>query len=188
MFASRKNSVSACALFSSGAFGSGVAISFASVCCDSVVTLGLLEVVSASSITSCRFLGNVNWSSTGFLGLDGSLVSCDFLDVGSFLVTGPLGLIANQVANLGKAGLTATSGETRLQSVHLESAFDQGVMQTRYVALATDKFRVAFDGQFNLVEQHTPTSSSTMEKLMLGLVFQRLIRHLVLTAMFLKIA
>ena len=75
------------------------------------------------------------------------------LDVGSFLVTGPLGLIANQVANLGKGGLSASGGQTQFNAIAADIKIVQGVIQTQDVAFATDKFRSAFDGQFDLPNQ-----------------------------------
>jgi hypothetical protein len=74
------------------------------------------------------------------------------LDVGSFLVTGPLGLIANQVANLGHAGLNTQGGETQISHLVVDSTIKHGVLQTKDVALSTDKFRIAFDGDIDLKE------------------------------------
>jgi hypothetical protein len=74
------------------------------------------------------------------------------LDVGSFLVTGPLGLIANQVANLGHAGLNTQGGETQISHLVVDSTIKHGVLQTKDVALSTDKFRIAFDGGIDLKE------------------------------------
>jgi len=75
------------------------------------------------------------------------------LDVGSFLATGPLGLIASQVANLGETGLTARDGVSLIKQLEIDVAVDKGVLSTRDVALSTDKYRVALDGKVDLVQK-----------------------------------
>lgn len=75
------------------------------------------------------------------------------LDVGSFLVTGPLGLIANQVANLGKGGLSTAGGQTNFGSIHVDVSVTNGILQTQGLAFTTDEFRGSLHGQFDLSEQ-----------------------------------
>lgn len=107
--------------------------------------------------------GAIKLSSQGMqlhkLNLNGILAGLEqtektsLMDVGSFLVTGPLGLIASQVANLGQTGLTAQDGVSQLQQVELNLGIDKGILATRDVALSTDKYRVALDGKIDLPQQ-----------------------------------
>ena len=72
----------------------------------------------------------------------------DWKDVGSFLVTGPIGILAANMFDLG-AGASASGGETLIPQLQLNSKLDKGSIILRDTAIATDKYRLAFDGQIN---------------------------------------
>lgn len=75
----------------------------------------------------------------------------DLKDAGGFLLGGPLGLVATQMLELGgTAG--ATGGSTEIPALKLEGSVKEGIMSLADSALATDKHRVAFDGDLNLGE------------------------------------
>lgn len=72
----------------------------------------------------------------------------DWKDVGSFLVTGPVGILAANVFDLG-SGANASGGETLIPQFKLKSKMDKGAILLKDTAIATDKYRLAFEGQLN---------------------------------------
>lgn len=74
------------------------------------------------------------------------------LDVGGYLLTGPLGLIAGQLLDLGSGSL-AMGGETTIPSIEAAATLNQGVLSLGEAALATDDHRVAFSGGVDIANQ-----------------------------------
>lgn len=72
----------------------------------------------------------------------------DWKDVGSFLITGPVGILAANVFDLG-SGANASGGETLIPQFKLKSKMDNGALLLKDTAIATDKYRLAFEGQLN---------------------------------------
>ncbi|BDX08305.1 AsmA-like C-terminal region-containing protein [Planctobacterium marinum] len=72
----------------------------------------------------------------------------DWKDVGSFLVTGPIGILAANIFDLG-SGAATSGGETLIPQLRVNGAMDNGAILFKDTALATDKYRLAFDGQVN---------------------------------------
>lgn len=75
------------------------------------------------------------------------------LDVGSVLLTGPLGLVASQVASLGKTGLTAQAGKSTVEHLQGVLSIKAGQVETHQLAMSTDEYRVAVDGGIDLLKQ-----------------------------------
>ena len=75
------------------------------------------------------------------------------LDIGGYVLTGPLGLIAGQLLDL-SGGITALGGETQIQHLSLQSRFDQGLVDVTNTALATDEYRIALKGKLDPLQQH----------------------------------
>lgn len=74
------------------------------------------------------------------------------LDIGGFVLTGPLGLIAGQLIDL-SGGIATLGGETKVQHLSLHSQFDQGLVDVTNTALATDEYRVALKGKLDPLQQ-----------------------------------
>lgn len=74
------------------------------------------------------------------------------LDIGGFMLTGPLGLIAGQLFDLG-TGVTALGGETQINHLSLMSKIEAGKIDLTNTALATDKYRIALKGKANIITQ-----------------------------------
>lgn len=68
------------------------------------------------------------------------------LDIGGYLLTGPIGLIAGQLFDL-TGGLSALGGETQIEHLSLLTKFDQGLVDVTDTAIATDEFRLALKGK-----------------------------------------
>ncbi|GAA4351650.1 AsmA family protein [Kangiella taiwanensis] len=77
------------------------------------------------------------------------------LDVGGFLLAGPLGLLASQGVSIQDtlSQLGADQGDTHFSHLNVDMDIAKGVMTTKDVAAATLKYRFAFNGQINLAEQ-----------------------------------
>ncbi len=69
----------------------------------------------------------------------------DLKDIGGFLITGPVGLIASNLFDLG-SGAGGLEGETLIPQMKLKGAMEQGKLVLSDTALATDQYRLAFDG------------------------------------------
>ncbi|NVK22688.1 MAG: hypothetical protein HWD86_09240 [Kangiellaceae bacterium] len=81
--------------------------------------------------------------------------SFGLLDIGGFLLAGPAGLLLSQgvsfqgtISNLG-----ADEGDTTITDFNANLLIEKGVIKTQDVAAATEKYRFAFNGSINLVEQ-----------------------------------
>jgi len=72
----------------------------------------------------------------------------DFKDLGGYLLTGPVGILAANMFDLG-AGAASMEGETLIPQLRIKGAMDQGTINLKDTALATDKYRLAFDGALN---------------------------------------
>ncbi|WP_223670427.1 AsmA family protein [Kangiella shandongensis] len=81
--------------------------------------------------------------------------SFGLLDIGGFLLAGPVGLLASQGVSLQDtlSQLGADRGDTLIPNMHVDMTLDQGVLQTKDVAVATEKYRFAFNGQIDLGKQ-----------------------------------
>jgi len=77
------------------------------------------------------------------------------LDVGGFLLAGPLGLLASQGVNLQDtlSQLGADKGDTHFSHFNVDMDIKDGVLTTKDVAAATLKYRFAFNGQVDLGKQ-----------------------------------
>lgn len=75
-----------------------------------------------------------------------------FRDVGSFLITGPIGLIASNMFDLSGAA-SAFDGTTEIPQLKLNSRFDKGKVELSDTAVSTDKNRLAFSGVIDLNER-----------------------------------
>lgn len=77
------------------------------------------------------------------------------LDVGGFLLAGPLGLLASQGVSLqdtiGQLG--ADKGDTLIPHLNIDMDIKDGLLITQDVAVATDKYRFAFKGEVILDKQ-----------------------------------
>lgn len=74
------------------------------------------------------------------------------LDIGGYILTGPLGLIAGQLLELG-SGITALGGETQVEHLSLISQIEQGKVDLTNTAIATDKYRIALKGKADIIKQ-----------------------------------
>jgi len=71
----------------------------------------------------------------------------DAKDIGSFLLTGPVGILASQIVDLGWGGDSFHSDyQTQIPQLRFNSAITNGVLNLQDTAFATDEFRMAFDG------------------------------------------
>ena len=77
------------------------------------------------------------------------------LDVGGFLLAGPLGLLASQGVNLQDtlSQLGADKGDTHFSHFNVDMDIKDGVLTTKDVAAATLKYRFAFNGRVDLGKQ-----------------------------------
>ncbi|MBV36949.1 MAG: hypothetical protein CMP47_16090 [Rickettsiales bacterium] len=77
------------------------------------------------------------------------------LDIGGFLLAGPLGLLASQGVSLqdtiGQLG--ADKGDTKIPNLNIDMNIKDGLLITKDVAVATDKYRFAFNGEVILDKQ-----------------------------------
>ncbi|GAA0214682.1 hypothetical protein GCM10009123_22300 [Kangiella japonica] len=77
------------------------------------------------------------------------------LDIGGFLLAGPLGLLASQGVSLqdtiGQLG--ADKGDTQIPHMNIDMNIKDGLLMTKDVAVATDKYRFAFNGEVILDKQ-----------------------------------
>lgn len=76
----------------------------------------------------------------------------DLADIGGFLISGPMGLIASNMFDLGTSG-QGMDGETVIPQLNLQGEMKDGVIHIQDTALATDKFRLAFKGGINPLKQ-----------------------------------
>lgn len=74
------------------------------------------------------------------------------LDIGGYILTGPLGLIAGQLLDLG-TGVTALGGETQINHLSLVSKIEQGKVDLTDTAIATNEYRVALKGKADIIKQ-----------------------------------
>lgn len=74
------------------------------------------------------------------------------LDIGGYLLTGPLGLIAGQLFDL-TGGISTLGGETQINHLSIKTNFEQGVVDVTDTAIATDKYRLALKGKADIVAQ-----------------------------------
>lgn len=75
----------------------------------------------------------------------------DLKDVGSFLLTGPVGILAANLIDIG-AGAVQFEGETLISQLRINGDIDNGNINVNNTAIATDEFRLAFDGAINPVK------------------------------------
>lgn len=75
----------------------------------------------------------------------------DMKDIGGFLLTGPIGILATQFIDLGTGSL-AMSGETQIPQLHFSSKIDKGVLNLKDTAFATDEYRMALAGGLDLAK------------------------------------
>ena len=74
------------------------------------------------------------------------------LEVGGYLLTGPLGLIAGQLFDL-TGGISTLGGQTNIQHLSLITEFKNSNVEVTGSALATDEFRLALKGNINPIRQ-----------------------------------
>ncbi|MCY7294703.1 AsmA-like C-terminal region-containing protein [Alteromonas sp. a30] len=74
----------------------------------------------------------------------------DMTDIGSFLLTGPVGILASQIYDLG-SGTKGLKGETSISQLQFSTQIDHGVFDLQKTAIATDKYRMALSGGLDLV-------------------------------------
>lgn len=74
------------------------------------------------------------------------------LDIGGYLLTGPLGLIAGQLFDLG-SGVQALDGETEIKHLSLITKIDKGKVDLTDTALATNEYRLALKGKADIIKQ-----------------------------------
>lgn len=72
------------------------------------------------------------------------------LDIGGFMLTGPIGLVAGQMLDLGSGALGTSGGTTVLTGFAVHADLKEGVVNLTETALATSKHRVAFTGGFDI--------------------------------------
>lgn len=77
------------------------------------------------------------------------------LDLGGFLLAGPLGLLASQGVSLQDtlSHLGADEGDTQFTHLNVDVNIDKGVVTTKDVAAATLQYRFAFNGVIDLGKQ-----------------------------------
>lgn len=71
----------------------------------------------------------------------------DLVDVGSFLLTGPIGILASNLMDLG--GAAKFEGNTKIPQLDVKGKMENGSINLHNTALATDQYRLAFDGAIN---------------------------------------
>ncbi|UAA38358.1 hypothetical protein KIH87_16975 [Paraneptunicella aestuarii] len=76
----------------------------------------------------------------------------DLKDIGGFLISGPIGILATQLFDLGSGSL-AMEGETKIPQLLFKSQIDKGVLNMQDTAFATDKYRIALDGGIDIAAQ-----------------------------------
>lgn len=69
----------------------------------------------------------------------------DLKDIGSFILTGPVGILAANLFDLGD-GVQAMEGETLIPQLQFNGTIGQGKLHVNNTAIATDQYRLAFDG------------------------------------------
>ncbi len=74
----------------------------------------------------------------------------DAKDIGSLLLTGPVGILATQFVDLG-SGTLALTGETQIPQLLFNTKIDQGTLNLEDTAFATDEYRMALSGGVDLV-------------------------------------
>lgn len=71
----------------------------------------------------------------------------DMKDIGTFLVSGPIGMLASQFVDLGwGSGSVNSEYQTAVPQLRFNSAIENGVLNLQDTAFATDQYRMAFDG------------------------------------------
>lgn len=76
----------------------------------------------------------------------------NLLDIGGYLLTGPLGLIAGQLFDL-SSGVSALGGETQVNHLSIVTEFSGGVIDMTNTALATEEYRLALKGKADIIKQ-----------------------------------
>lgn len=74
----------------------------------------------------------------------------DAKDIGSLLLTGPVGILATQFVDLGSGSLALT-GETEIPQLTFNTQIEQGTLNLEDTAFATDEYRMALSGGVDLV-------------------------------------
>lgn len=77
--------------------------------------------------------------------------STSLLDIGGFIIQGPIGLIATQVLSLGESGLTVQGGYTPITDLHVDVEIAEGMVTTKDVAFATHHHMTSFAGKIDTV-------------------------------------
>ncbi|MDD3324167.1 MAG: AsmA family protein [Sulfurospirillaceae bacterium] len=77
----------------------------------------------------------------------------DVKDMGSFLVAGPLGLLASKSYDGANLSKSIEGGATTFKQVHVEADISDGVVTLSDVAISTEKNRVALKGGFDIVSE-----------------------------------
>ena len=75
----------------------------------------------------------------------------DLKDIGGFLISGPIGILATQFFDLG-TGSAAMQGETVIPDLQFNSEMVKGTLNLSDTAFATDQYRMALDGGLNLAK------------------------------------
>jgi len=73
------------------------------------------------------------------------------LDVGAFMVSGPLGVVAMNFAQLG-SGAAQFSGQTKIEQINLDSQIADSVIQVKSAEIKTKKNRLGFQGKVDLAK------------------------------------
>lgn len=79
--------------------------------------------------------------------------SVNLLDVGAFVLAGPLGTALTKGMDAGGAASGSTGGQTIIRKMVADLNFQKGVGFTRDVALTTDKYRIAANGRVDMPSQ-----------------------------------
>lgn len=76
--------------------------------------------------------------------------SAGLMDIGGFMLTGPIGLVAGQLLDLGSGALGTSGGTTLLTGLAIHTDIKSGVVTLSDTAIATSKHRVSFSGGFDI--------------------------------------
>lgn len=72
------------------------------------------------------------------------------MDIGGFMLTGPIGLVAGQMLDLGSGAIGTGGGTTLITGLGVHTTLNNGVVDITDTAIATSKHRVSFAGGFDI--------------------------------------
>ncbi len=75
------------------------------------------------------------------------------IDIGGVILTGPVGLIAGQMLDLGSGAITTSGGKTLINAMEANGTIKAGKVELDNTAFATKQHRMAFKGGIDIVQQ-----------------------------------